>query len=488
MTQTMTAPQTLNVEYDELMMRADELEAPISGLPVDSPYPPSNLAHATGAAAQLAFSGDDMRRYIAAGQREWSRLAQSLRNAAKAYEEVDEGAAESIADETSMSVSAATLGVTDEDLDALMLTLTETPPLADPLPSYYPVREAAYDIAEPDQGVAFDGFAQEWTSYQALLVNATTRFRPFEYWDGDATYAVEANMEQHRDWLFTMASLCGKMADQASKVAAAQRWALPLHPTIEQVEKIDYYWVLYQTDPQYQSQWPELKVMMEQNYQNLQNQSTEVLAEYALQGSLPLAPAKPPLPPVASPTINAPDPGGDDSDDDTLPEDGETPDDVEDVEDEWPYDDPAAGSGSPSTATSDLPSDAALTDPLTTAPPTMVPGLSTGGGVKPASFGGGGGALGGGGIPSMPLQPAVGPESATSAGTASPAAAQAGAGAGARAPMGAGGMGMPMGGQGAQNQNSKAKKTQQDDQALYVEDRPWTASIIGNRRRNDTPE
>lgn len=87
----MTAPTepTLNVEYDELMKRADELEVPIPGPFNYSPQPPSQLVQATGAAAQLALSAEDMRRYMAAGMREWQNLAESLRNAAKAYEETD---------------------------------------------------------------------------------------------------------------------------------------------------------------------------------------------------------------------------------------------------------------------------------------------------------------------------------------------------------------------------------------------------------------
>lgn len=482
MTTTMTEPQTLNVEYDELMGRADELEAPIPGLPYDSPVPPSNLAHATGAAAQLAFSGDDMRRYIAAGQREWSKLAESLRNAAKAYEEVDETAAQSI--DNDMSMSAAPADVTDEDMDALILMLTDTPQAIEPLPTYYPVRDAAYDIADPDQGVAFDRFADEWTTYQGALVTATSRFRPFEYWDGTATDAVESNMEQHRDWLFKMADICGRMAEQARRVASAQRWALPVHPTIEQVEKIDYYWTFYQTDPQWQSQWPELKVMMEENYQRLQDQSEEVLAEYATRASLPLPPAQPPLPPTAYP-IAAPNEGGGGNSDGGDSDGGveEFPEIEDDAEDEWSPT-TSGGSGGTTSNTQETPTDVESIESMAT--PEFVPGASTAAGMKPASFGGGGI---GGGVPAMPLQPRMGSESVPPAAVA-PSGAQPGVMAGARAPMGAGGMGMPMGGMGgAQNQkDNKAKHALGDEQSLYKEDRAWTASIIGNRRRNDAPD
>jgi hypothetical protein len=50
-------------------------------------------------------------------------------------------------------------------------------------------------------------------------------------------------------------------------------------------------------------------------------------------------------------------------------------------------------------------------------------------------------------------------------------------------------MGMaPMAGQGAKGEDSKAKRVQQEEEALYAEDRPWTEAVIGNRRRKDSPD
>ena len=48
------------------------------------------------AAARLALNADTIRMYLKGCEREWRNLAKSLRNAAKAYEEVDKGAAEAI--------------------------------------------------------------------------------------------------------------------------------------------------------------------------------------------------------------------------------------------------------------------------------------------------------------------------------------------------------------------------------------------------------
>jgi hypothetical protein len=54
--------------------------------------------------------------------------------------------------------------------------------------------------------------------------------------------------------------------------------------------------------------------------------------------------------------------------------------------------------------------------------------------------------------------------------------------------MGAGGGGMPMGGAHGAQGGSKSKGSQQDDEALYTEDRAWTEAVIGNRRRQDSKE
>jgi hypothetical protein len=97
---------------------------------------------------------------------------------------------------------------------------------------------------------------------------------------------------------------------------------------------------------------------------------------------------------------------------------------------------------------------------------------------------------GGGGVPSMPLQPPVAAEGAGSGvGRGVPTVGGAGAMAGGAAMGGRGGMGMaPMAGQGGKGEDSKAKRAQQEEEALYAEDRPWTEAVIGNRRRKDGPD
>jgi hypothetical protein len=456
----------LSSEKEELLARADELEAPIPGLPSDPPQAPCALPMAIAAAEQLDWSAENMRRYLGVGERERRRLAESLRNAAKAYEEVDENVAEAI--NTGTSVSAATVGLADEGLDAV--TLNDTP-VAVPIgaPEYGDFKTRAWELEKGDQGAAFHDFAEAWEAYRLALLDATARFRPFEYWDSAAADLVEANFEQHRSWLYRMADLCATMARQARDVVSAQRWAFTEHVwwdgggtvtprqlKFSDLEDMDYrYSTTYRNDA-YLRDW------YMKRYAELQQQSEEVMDGYAGQASLPLSAVNP----LKPPTAHRIDPPGE--------KDGKGGD--RDVADGWPSDEELPDpTGMPSVPSAGAPSapdaalDAALTDAMAGAP-----GLPTGSGVKPASFGGGGV---GGGLPSMPLQPPVDPESVSRAAAAARPVGLPGAGAMGGGGMGTAPMGAPGGGQG--QGAGKSKRAKKDDESLYTEDRPWTGGVIG---------
>ncbi|WP_082954781.1 MULTISPECIES: hypothetical protein [unclassified Mycobacterium] len=466
MTQTLTQPQTLSVEYQELMARADEVEAAIPGQPADNAEAPCALAMVTAAVAQLALSADNMRLYLGVGVRERGRLAESLRNAAKAYEEVDENSQEAIDDGT--SVQAAAPGVTGEGPDPVALGDTKKVGASsiEPTP-YCPVRQAAEEIAELDQGVSLDLFAQTWADHQRTLLEARYRFRPFVEWYGDATYAVEDNFDSHRSWLDQMAALSGTMVSQAQGVVSTHRWAVTEHPTVAQLKELDDAWVYFQGHLPAEHWKGSVKPALEEEYARLQKKSEEVLAEYQRRAALPLAPINPPKPPAAYYVAPPPEPGSYETDPDTP-------------YDELPYGDeylntPTGMPSAPFTGTPAMP-----TDPTGAGAWRGAPAPSKGPGLKPAGLGGGGT-----GVPSMPLQPAVDAE----APQRSTGAAAGSSGPGRGIPSGGGGLGggmggAPMGAPGAQGQpNGKGKRPQSDEEAIYTERRPWTEGVIGRRRR-----
>ncbi|MGD1344851.1 PPE domain-containing protein [Mycobacterium seoulense] len=470
--------QTLKVEYEELMARAAELEEPLPVPPQGNPQAPSALSISLGAAKQLAMSADTIREYLAYCEREYQRLAKSLRNAAKAYEEVDEGAAEAISN--SMSESAATRPAGGNDLMAVNCDPNEDwgydplPPPPPPPPPfeypYYEVRQAAYDIEAPDQGAAFLEFSRQWEKFQLELQQKTLdRFRPFKSWESDNQILVEQNFQEHRNYIFAMVQSCLQVSNQAKAVHDAHKKARWEHPTPYDIESCDSWYKKYMTEGDPHG----YLYMIMTWYQDLQKKSEEVLGNYVREANLPLQPVIPRNPPKAT-RIDAPSAPGEG--DGTIPG--------------GPYDGlpgDEGGLGTPPTLPTMPPGmggapdkaamDAAMKDAL-----KGKPGMPAGAGMKPASLGGGGG----GGVPGMPLQPAVDSEAASRPAGAAPGAAGPGRampGAAAAAGGGMGGGMAPMGGAGQGQNQGKGKRVQSDDDSLYTEERPWTEGVIGNRPR-----
>jgi ESX secretion-associated protein EspB len=460
--------QTLNVEYAELTTRADEVETRLAAVPHDNAQASCALEMILTAAEQLELSADNMRIYLGAGERERGRLAQSLRNAADAYRDADEKAADALDYET--SISAATPKSLDHGVDPAMLTETASLMSRVPVP-YSSAKEAAQKLMRGDQGASLIRFADDWTAYQRILLEACHRFRPFSEWDCDASRAAEQNFDQHRAWLNHMANLCGQLASQARNIVAAHRWAVREHPTLEHIRQLDERWVATQRLPGWDS--PLGKGALLRIYAEFQAKSEAVLAEYERRAALPLAPISPPRPPNAYKYVPTPEFG---------PGPGPVP-----MPSPLPTPDgglPPGGMpmpGMPFGGMPSMPTDSQLANSTLSQSAKDSQRSSTGAGLKPASVGGGGA-----GVPAMPLQRPLG-SGATSGINAAPGAAGAGRAipvpAAYAALNGGGGMGMPMGAPAGQSQAAgKGKRGPQEDQALYTENRAWTEGIIGRRR------
>jgi hypothetical protein len=487
----MTQPQTLNVEYQELVARADEIERPVPPIPSINPPAPCEISFVKDAATQLALNADAMRLYFKTCEREWKILADSLRNAAKAYREVDEGAADAIKNDTS------TAGVTSESVTSASVTAnaeiwTPPPPTLTFEYPYYEVRQAAQDIEAGDQGTAFRAFAKEWDTFQRTFQQDTmNRFRPFISWEGEARTAVEANFDQQRQWVISMVALCNELASQANMVVDAHKKATLVthehaqddeHPTTKEISLCDDWYKYYLTN---NNDYMVRDCILW--YQYLQGQSEEALARYVRNAQLPLRPVTPQRVPVTT-RIDAPKP-----DDGNRSSDGNDPFDPSDPSNggDLPSTDPVSAPSIPSAGMPSMPP--MPTDPTLTGALKDVKGSPSPhpvAGLKPASVGGGGGV----GMPSMPLRPGVGSEGSSPAATAPLGAAGPGRGIPgipvppAYAALGGAGGGMPPMAPGGQDQGGKGKRVQSEDESLYIEERQWTEGVIGNRSRKAHPE
>ncbi|MGF2943964.1 PPE domain-containing protein [Mycobacterium sp. Lab-001] len=498
----MSTPK-MQVEGQELLDRAEEVEAPIPYLPSesDNPVPPCELPMAKKAAQTLARNADTMRLFLAMGTTRLQTLAESLRAAARAYEEVDLEAAAAMSGRGRF-VSGAALGRPDDGADELPLAGAQR---ADPTDDadFTDLKTAAWQIQQPDQGAAFLRFADAWETYQEQLLDNRIRFRPFNLWDGDAKEAAEVNFDAFQRWFFAMAQLCGTLAEQARTFVAAHKKAVPRrfdiatetrdkpwtgeHPTYYEVTEVERVYNENFNDP-------EIREAVYKVYLRLQQYSEEVLAGYARNARTPLADLSPSTPPKALEIKPPPDPGPDNPiidvwDPENAPNVTGT-DDIPDIPLEIPAEasplddslpDPTGMPIVPPIGTPAMPDAGALGDPALAGATGLSTGAGVGAGVKPASFGGGGI----GGVPSMPLAPPMDPDAAARAAAAAREAASMGRGLpGAGGAMG-GGMGMPMApGAAGQGQNSKGKHAKPDEESLYTEDRPWTEAVIGNRPRS----
>ncbi|MEE6135561.1 hypothetical protein SKC41_04345 [Mycobacterium sp. 050128] len=510
--------QTLNVEYQELMARADEIEQPPPPIPSTNPSPPCEISFVKDAATQLALNADTMRLYLTSCEREWQRLAKSLRDAAKAYEEVDTDSAAALDKEMSDSAETSDSGAdgvmsamcdpNQEFPDARLIFPPAPPPFEYP---YYPVKQAAKEIEAGDQGVAFRAFAQEWDAFQRALQQETLyRFRPFLSWTGEARDAVEANFDRQRRWVNSMVALCSELASQANKVAEAHKKAAFVthdfaqddeHPTTKEIARCDDWYKYYVTN-NYNADDAILW------YQNLQRQSEESLARYVRNAQLPLTPVIPERAPSAwgfdVPNL------GDGEDDDG----GKNPFDPNPFNPN-PYDpnnpygpkDPSAGANLPWTGAPGFPPLPSVPNPGMPSTPTATDSAELsqalkdlkgagGAGVRPASVGGAGVRIPP--LPSTPLQSSTPLQAVPGTGAAAGSAAMsatAAAGAGRGMPASGAAMGAGMGGMapttpGGQGQQSagKAKRVQSEDKPLYIEQRKWTEAVLGNRPRRPVPE
>ncbi|EUA03248.1 ESX-1 secretion-associated protein EspB [Mycobacterium kansasii 824] len=248
------------------------------------PNPPCALTAAKNAAQQLALSAENMREFLAAGAKERQKLATSLRNAAKAYGEVDSESATALNSDGSGTVEAQSAGGAGGDSSA---GLQDTPTVAAAGdPDFTDLKTAAVKLESGDQGRSLVDFANAWNDYNFALQGDVKRFRAFDNWEGDAATACEASLDQQREWILHMAKLSAALAKQAQYIAQLQVWAIRSHPSSADIAKLEE----LSKDPAYKDQAIKL-------YAEYQQKSEQVLSEYNTKATL--EPVNPPKPPAA---------------------------------------------------------------------------------------------------------------------------------------------------------------------------------------------
>ncbi|WP_341329472.1 PPE domain-containing protein [Mycobacterium shinjukuense] len=409
----MTKSHTLVVSTQELVARAAELEAPAPGRPHGGPKATCHVAAAYKANLALTLNIKAVQTYLDAGEGERRRLAQALRNAAKAYGHVDDNAAQAVNGQG--PVSAVTTNAADGNAGFVALPYADVTKAEHALANagaseYLPWEEAVTRVHHDDQGASLGRTADAWRAYRLVLEEISQRLRPFEHWTGDAATAAQAAFDEHRQWLDEMAQLCDQLASQAQALKSAQQTLVDHHPDEKDVKH-------YRSEKRAifppvagQSDWPHMPKprafesrhhYVKRLYRHFQHKSEHALANYAQMTAL--STIQPSLPPSAQGSISGSSPSGPLAE----PTPAVLPPDVPDGPDLGPPSGLSGADGLPETPTLPAgqpasPSGAGPVRPPTGARSASGATLPT---LKPASLGGGG-AGGGGGVPRVPLEAA----------------------------------------------------------------------------------
>ncbi|WP_261900109.1 PPE domain-containing protein, partial [Mycobacterium marinum] len=285
------------------MARADELDVPLPDPPSDPVKAACGLEAAVSGAKQVGLSVAMLRTRLALGAKERHHMAEFMRSAAKAYDEVDEGAAAALRNGGEGPVSPAALAA-DAGSDPVFTADSEPsgPGPMGPQPDFTDIKAAANKIHNKgDQGNSLQRVAELWTMYAQTIRDSFPRFREFTDWDGEAAETVQDALLQHWDWLSGMAELCIKVAKQASDLAQVQHSAVHKHPTLHDVVVLEK-----ELRAAYEACKYDITgvarvtlLALQSKYQKECDTSAEVLSDYAKNATIdPLHPISPPRAPT----------------------------------------------------------------------------------------------------------------------------------------------------------------------------------------------
>jgi len=490
------------VNPGSLTSQAAEMKGQNWHNPAEDPVaPPDAVPSTADAIANLNQNAQSLKEFEEWAKVENQRIAEMLEIAAQAYQKVDDEYGIALDDpERAAAISAITIPSPPTPAPEIPAP-AGTPRLLD-ASGYRNVIQTQIELSAPDTGASLKNAMLYWSAASNRVKGNKPKPPPGD-WEGDAADAAYARMIAFGNWLTQLSEAWQDLAEAASKIFNAHDKAKTAHvPIYDEYVALEARIKELAGAPGPHAGIQRQIDLARRRLEELQAQSDEVRQQYASEATFtPVRPADPPFKPA-----------------DRLAPAGGGGGDGAGGGGDQPAGDPAAmaqkmgesmgtspqqagarqgggsGGGSPSGGES----------PSGGAPSGSSPGGSEGSGLqtgtpraptdpslRPAAGGGSGGGSGGGagGGGSAPLSPAVSAETVAPAppmpvATAPAAAAAAGGGM-------AGGMGgmAPMHGHGAQQGKEKRRDPRTaPDEDLYVEDRPWTEGVVGNRRRREVQD
>ncbi|WP_006242700.1 PPE domain-containing protein [Mycolicibacterium tusciae] len=462
----------------------------------DAVTPPDALPSTNDAIANLNANAQSLKEFERWAEVENQRIAEMLEIAAQAYQKVDDDYGKAIDDPERAAAVAAITIASPQTQPPEIPGPPSTPRLLD-ASGYSNVIQTQAELSAPDTGTSLKTAMLQWGIASNRVENNKPKPPPGD-WEGEAADAAYARMTTFGNWLTQLSEAWYDLAEAASKILSAHNEAKSAHdPITKEYTELEARMreLANVTGPhggvRVQREMERIRKRMEE----LQAQSDEVRREYASSATFaPVRPADPPFKPAGGLTSTGSggaegsghQPVGDpaamaqkmgESMGSPPPQSGSQQGGGAAGGSPSGGGSPPAGGGSPSGTGGET--------------PDGTPKLPTDPGLRPAAGGSGSGGGAGGSSPaSAPLSPAVTPETVA---PGPPVPVGAGPASATGTPGGmAGGMGgmAPMhGAQGAQQGKEKRRDPlTAPDEDLYVEERPWTEAVIGNRRRRDVQD
>lgn len=517
--------EELQVDPQDLHAKAAQIEAlSWSSQAAQPPLMSADaLVIASVAMTNLQVNADGLWARQAYGQKEGERLAQTLRNVGDAYAQIDQISGEDIGATIDGPASAgpgASVYPKPVDIPA------PVSPDAMPIPKgqlasdqgFMDVTAAEVALDSGDDGDSLRATAAMWRANGQSLATSAEAFEVSSVdWEGEAADAAYAKFNAYRDWLVSLAEAWRNLADEADRIAAEHDKARTAHqPIAEEYRQLEQQTMGKPLTPEVMRN---LERMAE-----LQASSEEIRTSYAAGAQTrQFEPDDPPSPVVSGTPVTAEDrrrarkpaadadtarqagagggggqPGGaEQAPPEGIPQEAPvSPMSATEQAGQAASQGASQGGGSPGGGQGGSQGGA----PSGGAPggaPSGMPGLGKGNpklptdpSLRPAAAGGGGGSgggAGGGGMPSLPLQPAVGAETVAPTPVTAPsppAAATSSTTGGAMAGGGMGGMAPMMGAaRGGESGDKKRNPLLSEDEEIYTEERPHTEPVIGHRPR-----
>jgi hypothetical protein len=465
----------------------------------DAVAPPDAVPSTADAIANLNENAQSLRSFEEWARVENQRIAEMLEIAAQAYQKVDDDYGAAL-DNPERAAAIDAMGIPDPQTQPPEIpSPAATPRLVD-ASQYSDVKKTQAALTAPDAGTSLKNAMLYWLAASNRVENNKPK-PPHGDWEGDAADTAYARMTTFGNWLTQLSQAWHDLGEAASKILAAHEKAKTAHEPIHQ-EYVELEarmqalsnMKLHPGAARAQREIEQIHARMEE----LQKQSDEVRQQYAGEATFtPVRPADPPVTPADGFTSVGGQAGGGGG---ALPT-GDTAAMAQKMGESMGTGQqhegagqgagsaggsaggsPSGGGGSPSGAGASGGSPGATEGD---ASPTGTPKHPADPSLRPAAGGGSGGGSAGGGVGSAPLSPAVTAETVAPAPSvpvtagAAPAAAAAGGMVG-----GMGGMAPMHGAHGAQQGKEKRRDPRTaPDEDLYVEDRPWTEGVVGDRRR-----